>query len=85
MFVSIADIKNEQMTITSKDICERMNYTMVLGMVLVSSLCKRRCLSLKTLLSRSIRMLPSSMMCVLGLRFSVFKFIPVNAICRTFF
>ena len=59
--VSIAEIKNE-MTIKDPDINKhdvRMNNTVVLGMVFVSSPCKRRCLGLKTLLSSGIRVLPS--------------------------
>ena len=60
--VSVAEIKNE-MTIKDPDIYNkhdiRMNNTVVLGMVFVSSPCKRRCLSLKTLLSSGIRVLPS--------------------------
>ena len=36
-----------------------MNNIVVLGMMFVSSPCKRRCLCLKTLLSSDIRMLPS--------------------------
>ena len=59
--ISIAEIKNE-MTIKDSDINKhdvRMNNTVVLGMVFVSSPCKRRCLSFKILLFSVIRMLPS--------------------------